>query len=135
MLVNFLYLTSVFAKNLVRGRGLFCRSMMKSQLASPSFSPVYAALIAVVNTKFPEIGELLLGRLVLQVSFILLHISVSFIYSDHTPFLTSHLFIVQFKRSYKRNDKPVCSAAAKFLAHLINQGIAHEVSLQLSKHT
>lgn len=49
-------------QNLVRGRGLFCRSMMKSQLASPSFSPVYAALTAVVNTKFPEIGELLLGR-------------------------------------------------------------------------
>ncbi|GAX83732.1 hypothetical protein CEUSTIGMA_g11157.t1 [Chlamydomonas eustigma] len=91
-------LVEVFRENLVRGRGLFCRSMMKSQLASPSFSPVYAALMAVVNTKFPEIGELLLGRLVLQ-----------------------------FKRSYKRNDKPVCSAAAKFLAHLINQGIAHEV--------
>ena len=85
-------------QNLVRGRGLFCRSMMKSQLASPTFSAVYAALLAVVNTKFPEIGELLLGRLVLQ-----------------------------FKRSYKRNDKPVCSAAAKFLAHLINQSVAHEV--------
>ena len=85
-------------QNLVRGRGLFCRSMMKSQLASPSFSSVYAGLMAVVNTKFPEIGELLLGRLVLQ-----------------------------FKRSYKRNDKPVCGAAAKFLAHLINQGVAHEV--------
>ena len=24
----------------IRGRGLFCRSMMKSQLASPAFSPV-----------------------------------------------------------------------------------------------
>ncbi len=60
-------LVEVFRENLVRGRGLFCRSMMKSQLASPSFSAVYAGLMAVVNTKFPEIGELLLGRLVLQV--------------------------------------------------------------------
>ncbi|KAG1681290.1 hypothetical protein FOA52_007336 [Chlamydomonas sp. UWO 241] len=91
-------LVEVFRENLVRGRGLFCRSMMKSQLASPAFSPVYAGLVAVVNTKFPELGELLLGRLLLQ-----------------------------FKRSYKRNDKPVCSAAARFLGHLINQGVAHEV--------
>ena len=91
-------LLEVFRENLVRGRGLFCRSIMKSQLASPSFSPVYASLVAVVNTKFPEIGELLLGRLVLQ-----------------------------FKRSYRRNDKSVCSAASKFIAHLINQGVAHEV--------
>lgn len=91
-------LLEIFRENLVRGRGLFCRSIMKSQLASPSFSPVFASLVAVVNTKFPEIGELLLGRLVLQ-----------------------------FKRSYRRNDKPVCSAASKFIAHLINQGVAHEV--------
>ena len=47
---------------MIRGRGLFCRSLMKSQLASPTFSPVYAALVAVVNTKFPELGELLLHR-------------------------------------------------------------------------
>ncbi|KXZ52169.1 hypothetical protein GPECTOR_10g798 [Gonium pectorale] len=91
-------LPEVFRENLVRGRGLFCRSLMKSQAASPSFTPVYAALLAVVNTKFPEIGELLLSRLILQ-----------------------------FKRSFKRNDKPVCTAAAKFIAHLVNQGVAHEV--------
>lgn len=65
---------------------------MKAQMASPSFSPIYAALVAVVNTKFPEIGELLLHRVVLQ-----------------------------YKRSYKRNDKPVCTAAGKFIAHLVNQ--------------
>jgi hypothetical protein len=39
---------------------------MKSQMASPTYTPVFAALVAVVNTKFPEIGELLLHRLVLQ---------------------------------------------------------------------
>lgn len=35
--------------------------------------------------------------------------------------------IAQFKRAYKRNDKPITIAAAKFLAHLINQGVLHEV--------
>lgn len=54
------------AQNLIRGRGLFCRSIMKSQMASPTYTPVFAALVAVVNTKFPEIGALLLHRLVLQ---------------------------------------------------------------------
>lgn len=40
----------VMLQNLVRGRGLLCRSMMKSQMASPSFTPVYAALVAVGTT-------------------------------------------------------------------------------------
>jgi pre-mRNA-splicing factor CWC22 len=66
----------LFAENLIRGRGLFCRSCMKSQLASPGFTDVFAALVAVVNTKFPEVGKMLLTRIVLQL-----------------------------KRAYKRNDK------------------------------
>lgn len=66
----------LFAENLIRGRGLFCRSCMKSQMASPGFTDVFAALSAVVNTKFPEVGDLLLRRIVLQL-----------------------------KRAYKRNDK------------------------------
>ncbi|XP_009353820.2 pre-mRNA-splicing factor cwc22-like [Pyrus x bretschneideri] len=56
----------IFTENLIRGRGLFCQSCMKSQTASPWFTNVLAALVAVVNTKFPEVGQLLLGRLVLQ---------------------------------------------------------------------
>lgn len=66
----------LFSENLIRGRGLFCRSCMKSQMASPGFTDVFAALVAVVNTKFPEVGDLLLRRIVLQL-----------------------------KRAYKRNDK------------------------------
>lgn len=54
-------------QNLVRGRGLLCRSIMKSQMASPTFSNIYAALVAIINTKFPELGELLLTRVILQV--------------------------------------------------------------------
>lgn len=56
----------LFAENLIRGRGLFCRSCLKSQMASPAFTDVFAALISVVNTKFPEVGDLLLRRIVLQ---------------------------------------------------------------------
>ncbi|XWS44630.1 hypothetical protein CRYUN_Cryun15aG0064600 [Craigia yunnanensis] len=71
---------------------------MKSQMASPGFTDVSAALVAVVNTKFPEVGDLLLRRIVLQL-----------------------------KRAYKRNDKPLLLAAVKFLAHLVNQQVAHEI--------
>lgn len=93
----------LFAENLVRGRGLFCQSCIKSQMASPGFTDVFAALVAVVNTKFPEIGRLLLVRVVLQL-----------------------------KRAYKRNDKPQLLAATKFIAHLVNQVVAHElVALEL----
>ncbi|CAN7085887.1 unnamed protein product [Brassica oleracea var. botrytis] len=52
----------LFAENLIRGRGLFCRSCMKSQMASPGFTDVFAALVAVINAKFPEVAELLLKR-------------------------------------------------------------------------
>ncbi|KAG9442491.1 hypothetical protein H6P81_018345 [Aristolochia fimbriata] len=71
---------------------------MKSQMASPKFTDVFAALVAVVNTKFPEVGSLLLRRIVLQL-----------------------------KRAYKRNDKPQVLATTKFIAHLVNQQVAHEI--------
>lgn len=77
----------LFSENLIRGRGLFCRSCMKSQMASPGFTHVFAALVAVVNTRFPEVGDLLLRRIVLQL-----------------------------KRAYKRNDK-VCCDSSLFLIY------------------
>lgn len=42
-------------ENVIRGRALLVRSLMKAQGASPNFSHVYAALIAVINTKMPEV--------------------------------------------------------------------------------
>ncbi|KAL0022308.1 hypothetical protein WJX79_009133 [Trebouxia sp. C0005] len=90
-------LPDIFRENLIRGRGVFCRSLMKSQLASPTFTPTYAALIAIVNTKFPEIGELLLKRV-----------------------------ISQFLKAFKRNDKGMAVGCLKFIAHLCNQQVAHE---------
>eukprot|EP00890_Picochlorum_soloecismus_P004799 jgi/Picsp_1/531/NSC_00528-R1_pre-mrna-splicing factor cwc22 homolog len=91
-------LPEMFSENILRGMGLLCRSLMRSQVASPPFTPVYAALIAVINTKFPEIGELLLHRV-----------------------------LTAFKRSFRRNDKTICLATLKFIAHLVNQQVVHEV--------
>ena len=95
---------------------------MKSQMASPAFSPVYAALIAVINTKFPELGELLLGRVILQVplsSQLLKPLQSSCLPPDsEIP-----VVILQFRRAYKRNDKSVCLAATKMIAHLVNQQV------------
>lgn len=76
---------------------------MKAQAASTPFTPVYASMISVINTKFPLIGELLLMRL-----------------------------LSQFRRAYKRSDKAVCLSSSKFLAHLVNQKIVNEiVALQI----
>ncbi|KZT24038.1 MIF4G-domain-containing protein [Neolentinus lepideus HHB14362 ss-1] len=88
----------LFQENLIRGRGLFARSVMKAQAASLPFTPVFAALVAVINTKLPQVGELVLTRL-----------------------------ISQFRRSFKRNDKIVCHSTTTFIAHLVNQGVAHEI--------
>ncbi|TRM59817.1 armadillo-type protein [Schizophyllum amplum] len=88
----------LFQENLIRGRGLFARSIMKAQAASLPFTPVFAALVAVLNTKLPQVGELLLTRL-----------------------------ISQFRKSFKRNDKTICHSTTTFIAHLVNQGVAHEI--------
>jgi len=88
----------LFSENLVRGRGLFCRSIMKAQAASLPFTPIYAAMAAIVNTKLPQVGELLIKRL-----------------------------IMQFRKGFKRNDKSVCLSSTTFLAHLINQQVQYEM--------
>ena len=41
----------LFEINLIRGRGLFCKAIMRAQTSSPTFTHVYAALVAVCNTK------------------------------------------------------------------------------------
>jgi len=88
----------LFSENLIRGRGLYCRSIMKAQAAALPFTPIYAAMTAIVNTKLPQVGELLVRRLV-----------------------------VQFRKAFKRNDKAVCISSTTFLAHLVNQQVVHEL--------
>ncbi|KAL9104225.1 MAG: hypothetical protein Q9163_000825 [Psora crenata] len=88
----------LFAENLVRGKGLFARSVMRAAAASTPFIPIYACLVAIVNTKLPQVGELLLHRLVSQ-----------------------------FKKAFKRNDKAVCLSSTAFIAHLCNFGVVSEL--------
>ncbi|EHK96410.1 putative Pre-mRNA-splicing factor cwc22 [Glarea lozoyensis 74030] len=57
-----------------------------------------SAMAAIVNTKLPQVGELLLKRLVMQ-----------------------------FRKGFKRNDKVVCLSATTFIAHLCNQQVANEI--------
>ncbi|SPO00514.1 related to CWC22 - involved in mRNA splicing [Cephalotrichum gorgonifer] len=93
----------LFEENLIRGRGAFCRAMMRAQASSLSFTPIYAALTAIVNSKIPLVGELLAKRVV-----------------------------VQFRKSFRRDDKKVCIAATTFIAHLVNFQVIHEnIALQI----
>ncbi|PIK40256.1 putative pre-mRNA-splicing factor CWC22-like [Apostichopus japonicus] len=84
--------------NLVRGRGLLARSVITAQTAAPTFTHVYAGLVAVINTKFPQNVDLILRRL-----------------------------IVNFKKGFRRNDKTLCASSTRFIAHLVNQQVAHEL--------
>ncbi|GAA5905049.1 U2-type spliceosomal complex subunit CWC22 [Sporobolomyces salmoneus] len=93
-----LLVPELFGENLIRGKGLFVQSVMRAQASSLPFTPIFASLVAIVNTKLPQIGELLLNRL-----------------------------IRQFLQSYKRNNKPAVIATATFIGQLVNQQVAHEV--------
>lgn len=89
----------MFRVNLIRGRGLLARAILKAQMASPSLTNIFAALLAVVNSKLPEVGRLLVVRLFLQ-----------------------------FRRAYKRNNKVVILACLRFVAHLVNQRILSDMT-------
>ena len=55
----------LFNENLIRGRGLFANSIIKAQAASSNFTNVYAALIAIVNTKLPDVVKIIIHRVIL----------------------------------------------------------------------
>lgn len=55
----------LFNENLLRGKGLLARAIMKAQMASPNFSHVYAALIGVINTKLPDLVRLIINRYII----------------------------------------------------------------------
>ncbi|WVZ88394.1 hypothetical protein U9M48_034921 [Paspalum notatum var. saurae] len=56
----------LLAENLVRGRGLLCRALLRSQAACPRLTDVFAALAAAVKARLPRVGRLPLARLVLR---------------------------------------------------------------------
>ncbi|OMJ82911.1 hypothetical protein SteCoe_16309 [Stentor coeruleus] len=91
-------IVELFNENLLRGRGLLGKALLKGQLAAPNYTHVYAALVAVINSKLPEVGKLIVYRV-----------------------------ISQFQKAYRRNDKLMCIGSLKFIAHLFNQQVVHEL--------
>jgi len=84
--------------NLLRMRGILAKNLLQATVTSPRYADVYAALVAVVNSKLPELGELVLNRAILA-----------------------------FRRHYRRREKDNCLAMAMFLGQLFHQAVAHEL--------
>jgi len=84
--------------NLIRGKGLLAKSILRAATTSPTYSQVYVALVSVINTKLPEIGELVLTRSILV-----------------------------FRKAYARQDKGLAVSMSRFIGHLFNQGMCHEL--------
>ncbi|CAF4989034.1 unnamed protein product [Rotaria sp. Silwood1] len=84
----------LFQYNIIRGRGLLAHRIIEEQIASPFYTSVYAALVAVINSKIPQIGELIVKRL-----------------------------ISSFHQSYQQNDKTNCLKTTRFIIHLIHQNV------------
>ena len=81
-------------------------------MASPGFTHVFAALLAVINSKLPEVGDLLIRRVILQFR------------RAYKRRLGSSRCGWVLKVKLVRNDKIVTTAAIKFMAHLVNQKAA-----------
>lgn len=96
----------LFKCNLIRYKGLFATALLKAQETSPGFTNVYAAILAVVNSRIRTIGSLVVNRLILQ-----------------------------YRISFMSNNKLKCLSSVGFIAHLTNQEVVHEVlGFQLIDH-
>lgn len=89
---------ALFNVNILRGRGLLCRAMIKRLLAEPSAAPVLASLASIVNSKLSEVGEVLIARVV-----------------------------VLYKRGYVENNRHMVDSTLLFLCELVLQGVVEDV--------
>lgn len=80
----------LFRLNLIRGRGLLCNSLMKSQQLSTAYTNVYSSLVSILNSKIPEIGALLIARV-----------------------------IVRFRRLIRREEIDGCKSIVVFISELV----------------
>lgn len=96
----------LFKCNLIRYKGLFASALLKAQESSPTFTDVYAALLAVINSRIKTIGILVINRIVLQ-----------------------------YRIAFVSNNKSKCLALVRFIAHLTNQEVVHEaLGFQVVNH-
>jgi pre-mRNA-splicing factor CWC22 len=84
----------LFEVNIIRGRCLLGHAIIRAQIESPFNTSVYAALVSFINSKFPEIGEIIIK-----------------------------ILISSFRENYLKNNKQICLATTKFLADLVNQSV------------
>ena len=92
-------LPQVFALNLIRSRGLFVTKMLfilsgTKGHDTDATAKVFASLTSVINTKLPQIGELLVKRV-----------------------------LFEFRRNFKNHKIRNAITRLKLLSHLINQQI------------
>ncbi|KAF7458419.1 cell-cycle-control protein [Cryptosporidium felis] len=92
-------LAGILKNNIIKGRGILVNCILRAQLSSQKYTSVFAILSAIINCNIPDIGSLLVKRL-----------------------------ISQFKSSYSNNNKIVCKSTLKFLAQLINRRVVHELT-------
>ncbi|GER49843.1 pre-mRNA-splicing factor cwc22 [Striga asiatica] len=88
----------IMSHDVVWCRGPFCEAVMLAQSVSPDLSTLYAALVAAVNSRFPDVGLLLVKRVVLQL-----------------------------RTTYNSRNRKKMLVASRFLAQLVNQAVAYEV--------
>ncbi|KAL5238479.1 hypothetical protein ACI65C_005889 [Semiaphis heraclei] len=89
--------TKLFELNIIRGKGLLCRSIMKAQSSSLEFTHIYAMLVSFINCQFPNIAELLLIRCVCL-----------------------------FTNAYKCKEEYKCVPPVIFIAHLVHNNVAKD---------
>jgi pre-mRNA-splicing factor CWC22 len=97
--------------NLLRGRGLLARSILTQAAAASTvddkLTQVSAAVVAVINSKLPEVGEVILAR-------------------------TLSSLRDQYYKNRQRRYSTLTMGHIVFIGHLVNQAVAHEiVALQL----
>ena len=87
----------LFNENLLRFKGLLCEAIMKAQGVSNNFTHIYSALISVLNSKFSEIGMLII-----------------------------HRYLKKFMLAYKTSNRIKLQSISKMICSLINQEVITE---------
>ncbi|KAK6204311.1 cell cycle control protein [Scheffersomyces amazonensis] len=88
----------IFQINLIRYLGILVRAIMKHQLKNISKTSVLASLTSILNSKIPEIGELLVNRLILQ-----------------------------FRKNLSQKNYAFVRYSSLFISHLVNQKVVNEI--------
>ena len=83
---------NLFKNNIIRAHGLLARAIIEAQNNLPNNTNVYAALIAIINTEFPQISLLICKRV------------ISF-----------------YRDSFLADERKKCFSLLKFISYLINQ--------------